>query len=357
MKLIFYSSPDFSDNAFYLYEFLKSDPRFQFYWIVNKKRPDTANTRFLTRRDDLLSCLKDASITFCSHTSSPLAYKKFNYKHLIVNLSHGIGIKGKKEVSQMKLDPYYPSTLFDYIVSLGGEIADETVEVFNNMPNKSKILPLGYPRNDILFHAPRSKKCDTTKIIYMPTFKQSPSINYNEDYFNNETGLVLFNTKSDLIKINSWLKSEDIHIYLKLHRLQKDIDIYKWISENLSNIEIIRNDDLKVDFYQTLNSFDALLTDYSSIAVDWLALDKPEGFIFTDLQQYERSRGQFCCDPIKYSPGHHIYTIDDFKAFCSDVKNGVDNYAEKRKFVAKSFYRDFNGFSAQRIKNWIDEKF
>lgn len=356
MKLIFYSSPDFSDNAFYLYEFLKSDPRFEFYWIVNKKRSDTANTRFLTRSDDL-SCLKDTGITFCSHTSSPLSYKKFNYRHLIVNLSHGIGIKGKKEVLQMNLDPYYPSTLFDYIVSLGGEMADRTVEIFNNMPNRSKILPLGYPRNDHLFNSPAYKKNDITRIIYMPTFKQSPNINYNEDYFDNETGLALFGTKLDLTGIDNWLKRENIHIYLKLHRLQKDIDIYKWISENLSNIEIIRNDDLKVDFYRTLTSFDALLTDYSSISIDWLALDRPEGFVFTDLEDYERSRGQFCCDPIKYSSGHHIYTIDDFKAFCMDVKAGVDIYGEKREFVKNSFFKNADGNSAQRIKDWIYEKF
>lgn len=354
MKLLFYSSPDFSDNAFYLYQYLRKDKRLKFYWIVsnNKNFQNDEQTTFLTGKSDL-SCLKDVDITFCSHTSSKLSYQRFNKNHLIINLSHGIGIKGKKEVSQMNTDPHYPSTLFDYIVSLGGKIADETVEIFNNMPDRSKILPLGYPRNDHLFNTPKRKKGLLTNIIYMPTFKQSQNRTYSEEYLQNETGLALFENRKDLLEIDKWLKSEGINIHLKLHRLQKDLEIYGWIPYNLSNFKIIRNSDLCEDFYLSLQHHDALLTDYSSISIDWLALDRPEGFIFTDLEQYERSRGEFCCDPIKYSAGHHIYSMDDFKAFCMDVKNGVDIYSEKRDFVKKSFFKNPDGNSAERIYQFI----
>jgi CDP-glycerol glycerophosphotransferase len=238
-------------------------------------------------------------------------------------------------------------------VSLGGKIADQATQDFNNMPDRSKILPLGYPRNDHLFNTPKKKKGLFTNIIYMPTFKQSQNQTYSEEYLQNETGLALFENRKDLLKIDKWLKSEGINVHLKLHRLQKNLEIYGWIPYNLTNFKIIRNSDLSEDFYLSLQYYDALLTDYSSIAIDWLALDRPEGFIFTDLSDYERSRGQFCCDPIKYSAGHHIYSMDDFKAFCTDVKNGVDTYSEKRKFVKNSFFKNPDGNSAERIYQFI----
>ena len=350
MNLLFYSSPDFSDNAFYLYKYLHelNNPDLKFYWIVNNiPKVQLKNTFFLNRNSDL-TVLKDLDYSLISHTSSPLSYRRFNDKHKIINLSHGIGIKGKKEVSQMKDDPHYPSTLFDYIVSLGGYMSNKCVELFNNMPDQSKILPLGYPRNDIL--KPSTQK--TNKIIWMPTFKQSPNKNYSEEYLDNETGIALFNSKNDLIDIDNFLQKIGLEIHLKLHRLQKELDIFEWIFNNCENLKIVGK--YEGDFYQYLENYDALITDYSSINMDWLLTDKPIGYIFTDLNEYQSSRGDFCCDPIKYSAGHHIFNMLQFKAFLIDIKSSRDIYKPQREFVKSEFFKYPDNNSAKRIAEFLN---
>jgi len=358
IKILFFSAPDFTDNAMYFYQYLKSlnDKRFEFIWMVSYPEifKNDENTTFISRLDDL-SVLNDLDFTFASHTN-PLINTKFNKKHIVVNLSHGIGIKGQKQVSKMNDNPYYPSTLWDYIVSYGGSIADETTFLFNNMKDKSKILPVGYPRTDFLFNEKKKKKGFSTRILWMPTYKQATNDKYSEEYFDNETKMTLFDTKESLIKIDRWLDKNDTFLCMKTHRLQKDIGIYKWINENIKRIRIAKDSDFEGDFYKYLNDFDALLTDYSSIAIDFLFLDKPEGFIFTDLEEYEDSRGVFNVDPHAYSAGNHIYNIDDFKEFCLDVKNGNDTHKEKRKRVLNDFCKNIDSNSSKRLYKFICDK-
>lgn len=359
IKLLFFSSPDFTDNALHLYTYLKkkNDPRFEYIWLVYnpKNFENDENTTFISRAGDL-SILNDVDFSLCSHHTTKETYQRFNKDHIVINLSHGIGIKGKKVIEKMQSDPFYPSSLFDYIVSLGGSAANEAVFKFNNMPDESKILPVGYPRNDILFNEPQRQKRGITKILYMPTFKQSLNKTYSEEYFKNETGIPLFETKEDLEKINSWLDDHEITIFFKLHRLQKDLEIYNWIDKNIKHIHIMKNSMFEGCFYNYLKDFDALLTDYSSIAIDFLFLDRPEGFIFSDLEDFEKSRGSFCLDPINNSAGHHIYSIDNFKKFCLDVKTENDVFKNRRKEVLQKFVKDIDGRSAERIYKFLCKK-
>jgi CDP-glycerol glycerophosphotransferase (TagB/SpsB family) len=185
----------------------------------------------------------------------------------------------------------------------------------------------------------------------MPTFKQSPNKNYSEEYLKNETGLALFNTKKDLIKIDDFLEEAGVEIYLKLHRLQAELEIFEWIYKNLKNLKIIGK--YEGDFYGHLKEYDALITDYSSISTDWLLTDKPAGFIFTDLKDYQASRGEFCCDPIEYSAGHHIYNMLQFQAFVIDVLEDRDIYKPQREFVKKAFHKFPDNRSAQRIAEFL----
>ena len=160
MKILFYSSPDFSDNDYFLYKYFKeqNDERFHFIWLVSdiENFKNEENLTFLTEKSNL-DILKDVDMTCCSHTSTRLAYKRFNENHIILNLGHGIGTKGLKKVKQMNEYPFFPSTLFNYILSLGGDAGNKSTQRFNNAPDASKLLPFGYPRNDILYNASKIK--------------------------------------------------------------------------------------------------------------------------------------------------------------------------------------------------------
>ena len=89
-------------------------------------------------------------------------------------------------------------------------------------------------------------------------------------------------------------------------------------------------DDKNIQLYEILPVFDALITDYSSVAIDYLLIDKPIGFTLDDFEEYRKSRGFVFNDPREYMPGEHIYVLDDLIKFISNVANGKDEYKDKR---------------------------
>ena len=48
-----------------------------------------------------------------------------------------------------------------------------------------------------------------------------------------------------------------------------------------------------MEFYETLNAADLLITDYSSVYFDYLLLDRPLIFVPVDLEEYIETRGYF----------------------------------------------------------------
>jgi CDP-glycerol glycerophosphotransferase (TagB/SpsB family) len=100
-----------------------------------------------------------------------------------------------------------------------------------------------------------------------------------------------------------------------------------------------------VNLYELMAHTDALLSDYSSAAVDYLLLDKPMGFILTDFDEYEKARS-WCYDNVKdYMPGHHIYTAEDLREFLADTAAGRDAYAEARAKVLPELQTQAESYS------------
>lgn len=58
---------------------------------------------------------------------------------------------------------------------------------------------------------------------------------------------------------------------------------------------------------------DALITDYSSVCVDYLIVDKPIAYTLDDYEVYKQTRGFVFEDPHEYMPGHHLYRFSDLE--------------------------------------------
>ena len=104
----------------------------------------------------------------------------------------------------------------------------------------------------------------------------------------------------------------------------------------LSNIHFIDQEFFQendIDLYQFLHYTDGLITDYSSIAIDYLLLNKPIAFTLDDYENYSGTRGFVFDDPKKYMPGHHIYNFEDFKQYIFDVSEGKDIYYKDRRAI------------------------
>jgi CDP-glycerol glycerophosphotransferase (TagB/SpsB family) len=168
----------------------------------------------------------------------------------------------------------------------------------------------------------------------MPTFRNSKSgVVYPE---NKISAFPLLSSQDDWDTIDVFCKENDIVLLVKLHMKQKEYNID---FSQFHNIKKISNEDFSnadVQLYEFLAITDGLISDYSSVAVDYLLVDKPIGFALDDFDLYKEARGFVFDNPLEYMPGHHMYSIDDLKKYLSDVASNNDVCKDQRARVRES---------------------
>ena len=256
-------------------------------------------------------------------------------------LWHGCGYKDKisKNVSHIFDKACVPGPLFVKTKSKLWNVTED------------KFIVKGYPRYDwMLDNSPKAEEmarnlrgnAQEKIVLWMPTFRNSV-VNKNSPE-NTITQFPLMKDQESWNCLDLYCKEIGVKLLIKLHAVQKNYDID---FKKLKNIKLLSNDDFEkneIQMYEFLPFSDALISDYSSIAVDYLVLNKPIAFALDDYDLYKKLRGFVFDDPRKYMPGHHLYIEKDLYAFLKDVANGTDSYLFARKkmineciYVSKSY--------------------
>lgn len=186
----------------------------------------------------------------------------------------------------------------------------------------------GYPRSDSLFAAkPTSFRLNKGfNVVWMPTFRRSSGRNLIDS--DSEFPLL---TPENMPKLNRTLSENDIKLIIKIHPMQDGID---WLKRDYSNIEVITNADIfaeGLELYELLGQSDALVTDYSSVYIDYLLTDKPIIFASDDFGSYKDKRGFTVDDPFAIMPGVVVDSTDALASEILRLKRGEDDYAERRE--------------------------
>ena len=101
--------------------------------------------------------------------------------------------------------------------------------------------------------------------------------------------------------------------------------------------------------YELLGASDALVTDVSSVYVDYLILDRPIVHHFPDIREYESFRG-FSLGPIDdYLAGPVTGDSDELLAAVSAILQGEDTHAGTRRRVADLFHTHLDGGATGRL--------
>jgi CDP-glycerol glycerophosphotransferase len=138
---------------------------------------------------------------------------------------------------------------------------------------KEQVLTCGFPRNDVFFEEINKTENSPFKCIYMPTFRGG--IASECDLFE-RYGFDFKTIESQLIKHN-------IELTLRMHPVNKPpVQVVEAI-KNSSVIKLDAGDDI----YDSINQYDCLITDYSSIYFDFLLSNKPIVFAPFDLDEYK----------------------------------------------------------------------
>ncbi|WP_081491112.1 CDP-glycerol glycerophosphotransferase family protein [Mycolicibacterium phlei] len=101
---------------------------------------------------------------------------------------------------------------------------------------------------------------------------------------------------------------------------------------------IVTNETLlqhKVLLYNLIGASSGLLTDYSSVWIDYLLLDRPIAFLVPDEESYKTQRGFEPADALDWLPGPRINSTADILGFAEDVESKGALTARRRKEVAE----------------------
>ncbi|WP_315914130.1 CDP-glycerol glycerophosphotransferase family protein [Arthrobacter sp. lap29] len=231
---------------------------------------------------------------------------------VFVNLWHGDGPKKEGHSGEGKR----PTVPADYFVSSSQVFAQYRAKELGTP--SSGILMFGLPRQEQLL---ATNSIDSLKfigidplkpfIVWLPTYRTSTG-----------TGLVggwKDGGSQDLRSYFSYvlgrLASDGIQVVAKKHPLDAiDIEF-----EGLNVVSDSQIAEAGLTLYGLLGASDGLITDYSSVWIDYLMLDRPIGFLVPDEEKYTESRGLYPEDVMCSLPGHKLESSNNIGLFSSEI--------------------------------------
>lgn len=338
----------FNYNSSYLFLYVKEHcPEIHPYYVMNddKKREELGEKYgkeyFLDGKTmvgirKILSC----KVWFTS-TAPPLYGMGFRKKYVILNLWHGIPLKKigmeQKNLSWFtrKYYKYFFADNYEGVVTTSSHLVDIMSRSFLVEPERIKVW--GQPRNDVLFSSNSEGKGleevfsgelppYEKVVLYAPTFRD-----------HEPTQLFPFQDM-DRERLCQWLEEKKIFLCIRLHLY--DQTGYQWIQELDRTGSRIRflNEDRTVDIMEALKEFDLLITDYSSIYMDYLLTGKPVLFLPYDQEAYLKERGMnFPYDQV--TPGPKPKTFQEFLNSMEDLLYNHDGYVRQRE-LANDFFNE-----------------
>lgn len=327
--IIFNSFPDYSDNAYAIFDYLiknNYEKKYKLIWITNNKIDKELEQRIKKEYEKEITCYYKYSIKgifnyflaeriFCTHGIFSKIITKNGKK---INLWHGMPLKaiGFLDKKYKDKEKVYNQ---NYLIATSHFFQKVMAEAFQE--EEKNVLLVGQPRNDLFFQRGKffqKKKLNKEKykkiIMWMPTYRQSIVGDIRIDGKFNEKYIGIL--KLDSLKIlNEILKEKKFLLLIKIHPM----DILNKLKVNsFSNIIILKKNDLEnleEQLYPLLGETDALITDYSSAWLDYEVLEKPIFFMMNDYKEYKNSRGLVFGNFINISSYKIIETEEEFYEF------------------------------------------
>lgn len=351
--IIIESHNDFDSNGGAFYEYLienEFNSKYKIVWFLRNRCPKNLPNNVEGYRYNRISlkrvyyhCI--AKYILCEHYPIPA----IRAGQVSVFMRHGAG--GLKKASNYVSLP----DGIQYILGLSEAYAPiENLQSYFSSQNQ-KILYLGFPSHDYLFkNSSELDKITDNKykkvLLWMPTFRRNIN-NRNDSSAEYKLGIPLFNNYEEYEKMNKLLATEECLLIIKIHPMQ-DLSVLK--IHNLSNIQVITGDDIKtlnVDNYKLMSCCDAMISDYSGAAYDFLQMDKPIAYVLSDMHEYKI--GFVVEDIHSLIGGKEIYTLTDMFDFIQDVANGKDDYKEKREELKNYIYTYHDGENSKRLADFL----
>ena len=313
-----FSSTDnshYNYNSRYLFEYVKENlPEITPLFVIND--PELRNSlsskygkQYFIETESIQGIRQalSAGVWFTS-AGLPAYGTGLHKKRLIINLWHGVPLKkialldpNLKKAARIYFKKIF-SENYTCILTTSHELIPLMARSFAVSEDKIKVG--GQPRNDGLFQKNDCREilgqlCPdlpeyTKTVLYAPTFRDYGQVQ-------------LFPFKDfDQEQLEAFLEEKNMLLFIRTHVAEQG-SAAPYLGKR---IRFLGNEQAE-DVTGILNIFDCLVTDYSSIYIDYLLTDKPMIFLPYDRQQYLDGRGMnFDYDDV--TPGPKPETFNDF---------------------------------------------
>ena len=313
-----FSSTDnshYNYNSRYLFEYVKENlPEITPLFVIND--PELRNSlsskygkQYFIETENIQGIRQalSAGVWFTS-AGLPAYGTGLHKKRLIINLWHGVPLKkialldpNLKKAARIYFKKIF-SENYTCILTTSHELIPLMARSFAVSEDKIKVW--GQPRNDGLFQKNDCREIlgqlfpdlpeYTKTVLYAPTFRDYGQVQ-------------LFPFKDfDQKQLEAFLEEKKMLLFIRTHVAEQG-SAAPYLGKR---IRFLGNEQAE-DVTGILNIFDCLITDYSSIYIDYLLTDKPMIFLPYDRQQYLDGRGMnFDYDDV--TPGPKPETFNDF---------------------------------------------
>ena len=356
--IVIESHNDFDSNGGAFYRYLienRYNEKFKIVWLIKnhkpKKLPQNVTCYPLYEpsiKKDYAICKAKFFTADCVVTGKVRDGQKSYY------LTHGAfslkNSKGKIDVPEC----------VDYILIPSEYTRKIQENQFNPQP-QTQMISIGFPIHDQLLKPCEPQLCKMNvdearkkTIIWMPTFRKGGGYQRNDSRAELPLGIPLVENNEQLYKLNQILKERDGLLIIKIHPMQDMSTVH---IEEQSNIRLLTGTKCKklgIDNYELLKETDAMISDYSSVAFDYLFLNKPLGYTFSDLNEYKN--GLVVDDPSELMAGPIINDFEQLKNFVGEVLLGIDKYEYKRVKLRQKLFEFDDGNACRRLVNHMGLK-
>lgn len=243
----------------------------------------------------------------------------------VVNLWHG---DGPKDIRPRAVGELINST---YVVGSTPLFTHLTKCAAFAVPWERAIIT-GNPRTDQLWRPADAERMrrfgiEGDFVVWMPTWRRSRAVGAAR-----EQGVDTTDDDAAVARLLEGLRARGMQLVVKPHPMDAD----RRAGEGPDGMVTVDEDDLLgagVTLYELMGASAGLVTDYSSVWVDYLLHDRPMAFLVTDRQTFGRSL--FPADVLDWLPGELVESGEQaFGHFLADLDAAGALGATDRKEVA-----------------------
>ena len=365
-KCVFLSYPDFSDNTKEYYEYLKTRHanEYELVWLYENEMNESYS--FIENKFHI-SSLKGIWHTI---TAKYLIFTHVNYiidnlnlnKHTLISLWHGMPLKTLGYVEKM-----IPDSLQNQYKLLGKYghffVSSDLFKLSMQacfMMNYDKVHITGQPRTDCIL-TNRNKNeivefLDSTKynkiILYTPTYKEAIR-NQKRDIDKKFNNIFYFDDYNEH-EFYQMLEKQNVLFIIKPHPMD-EVFYKKYLEKgnlNHPNIRVLYNEDIinnNFYFYEFFALADLMITDYSSIGIDYLINKKPIIYLTQTEDEYSKNRGFILPDNYQiFMPGEKVNSYKELVRAIEDSLT-IDSWKNKRQEALPLLHKYIDNKASERI--------